>query len=348
MMKRLLSFGLVILILSSLALGSAAAAPDVTDAEKLNILGLFHGVGPTRSGAPDYALDRTTTRAEAVCMFVKLIGKEAEALKGTWTIPFTDVPEWAGSYIGYAYANKLTSGIGSNTFGSSREVTATEFLTLILSVLGYTSGSDFEWDRAWLLSDRLGLTDGRYNSASVFFRGDIARISFAALSAKHKYSNDTLCSMLIGAGVFTESAARDAGLAAAVARVTQTAAPDGSEFEKATFYLINNEREQHGLPPLEWNSKLAAVARAHSVDMSRRQFFSHSNPDGKNPADRMRAGSIVFMFAGENIARGYKTPESVVTAWMGSITHRNAILNEKATQMGIGVYNNYWTVDFLG
>lgn len=66
-------------------------------------------------------------------------------------------------------------------------MSASQYLTLVLRALGYTSGTDFQWDKAWELSDRIGLTDGRYNATTTnFTRGDVAIISNQSLSTPHK------------------------------------------------------------------------------------------------------------------------------------------------------------------
>ncbi|MBQ2940861.1 MAG: S-layer homology domain-containing protein [Oscillospiraceae bacterium] len=96
-------------------------------------------------------------------MLVCLLGKDSEAKAGTFETPFTDVPAWAEPYVGYAYENKLTSGISATTFGSSATVTSSQYITFILRALGYDSSSDFSWDKAWELSDKIGLTNGRYS-----------------------------------------------------------------------------------------------------------------------------------------------------------------------------------------
>jgi len=349
------------LILFTYATASAAdAPPDMEDAaDKLHTLGLYNGVGGNADGTPDFALDRTTTRAEALTMFIKLIGKEAEALGGPWPMPFTDVPDWASPYIGYAYANNLTNGIGGSTFGSDCGVTATEFITLILRALDYSDGTDFEWDRAWVLSDSLGVTDGRYNASTVdFLRGDIALISLAALKTKQKDTNAALYSTLLDRGAITETAAKAAGFGVAVVTPAPTQpamnnqpddTSDESSFEKEVFDLVNTERAKYGLSPLEWSEGVAEAAHGHSIDMSQRGYFSHHNPEGLSPADRMRATcSVSFTFSGETLAKGFKTPESVVIAWMSSSGHRSTILSKKATHMGVGFYNYYCTADFFG
>lgn len=48
-------------------------------------------------------------------MLIRLLGKESEATKGTWSTPFIDVVDWAKSYVRYAYVNGLTTGMSSKT-----------------------------------------------------------------------------------------------------------------------------------------------------------------------------------------------------------------------------------------
>ena len=128
----------------------------------------------------------------------------------------------------------------------------------------------------------------------------------------------------------------------------KTLPPGTLEIEREVYILINIERDKEGLSPLKWNQELATVARAHSKDMECRDYFSHTNLDGQSPATRMRTNNISFVYAGENLAHGHKTSEAVVEAWMKSEGHRNAILSEKATHIGVGFENYYWTVDMIG
>ena len=126
-------------------------------------------------------------------MLVRLLGKEKEATSKTWKTIFTDVDAWASNYVGYAYAKGLTAGTSPTTFSGNTPVTASQYLSFVLRALGYSSGTDFQWDRAWELSDYIGLTDGRYNaSTSNFTRGDVAIISNKALSTKMKDGEKTL------------------------------------------------------------------------------------------------------------------------------------------------------------
>lgn len=125
---------------------------------------------------------------------------------------------------------------------------------------------------------------------------------------------------------------------------------------------VNERRAEHGLEPLEWDGTVASVARAHSYDMARRDYFSHTNPDGEGPYDRFRDVDNYCSGYGENIAMTwvdrrverpggtdpvrYRTAEGLATGlvnqWMNSTPHRQAILEEGDTppwdRAGVGVY----------
>ncbi|MGE5042374.1 MAG: CAP domain-containing protein [Candidatus Levyibacteriota bacterium] len=111
---------------------------------------------------------------------------------------------------------------------------------------------------------------------------------------------------------------------------------DISQIEQDIFNQTNQQRQQHGVPPLTFSNEIAAVARAHSKDMNDRNFFDHVNPDGLDPFQRMRIGGISFSTAGENIAGG-QSADIMMTNWMNSSGHRANILNPAYTKIGVGV-----------
>ena len=201
-MKRILALILAALLCLGAAPAAFAAggAEPQQAAEALYDLGLFKGVGYGADGKPDFALSAAPNRAQAITMLVRLLGRESEALAGSWSTPFADVPDWAVPYVGYAYAKGLTKGVGETAFGSDAAVTDSQYLTFVLRALGYSSGTDFRWDAAWELSDALGFTAGEYPKASAFLRGDLALISYQALSAAYKGSSKTLLESLAEAG----------------------------------------------------------------------------------------------------------------------------------------------------
>ncbi len=182
MTKKIISILLTIIFICSIAPTAFAASNEATQAaNELNALGLFGGTGTDASGNPIYDLDRAPTRQEAITMLVGLLGKTEEAKSGNWKMPFTDVDNWAKPFVGYAYANGLASGTSATTFGAKDTVTASQYLSFVLRVQGYESGKDFQWNKAWELSDQIGLTDGRYDeNTKDFLRGDVAIISLQA------------------------------------------------------------------------------------------------------------------------------------------------------------------------
>lgn len=206
-MKKAISLLMMLALLAALVPAAYAAENESADAaETLYALGLFKGKGANADGTPIYALEDAPTRMEAITMLVRLLGKEEEALAGSWDMPFTDVDDWAKPYVGYAYANGLTKGTGDTTFGGTAHVTASQYLTFVLRALGYDSSTDFEWNAAWKLTDQLEITHGEYSAEndSGFLRGDVATVSVSALQAAQKDSEKTLAQKLITDGVFTE------------------------------------------------------------------------------------------------------------------------------------------------
>ena len=199
-MKRSFVFALVLCLMLTLTPFASAASDEANEAANaLYELGLFQGTAENADGTPVFDLDRAPTRAEAVTMLVRLLGGEDAALAGDWDTPFTDVPEWAEPYVGYAYSKGLTDGTGETAFGSDASVTAAQYITFVLRALGYESGADFEWDKAWELSDEIGLTGGEYGASTAsFLRGDVAVISYDALSCTLKDSGVTLRDTLTG------------------------------------------------------------------------------------------------------------------------------------------------------
>ncbi|MDB5095674.1 MAG: polymerase [Cyanobacteria bacterium RYN_339] len=115
---------------------------------------------------------------------------------------------------------------------------------------------------------------------------------------------------------------------------------------------VNRERAKAALPPLTLSRELNTVAAARSQDMAARNYFDHTDPDGHDPFWHLQQAGIAFRTAGENIAEGQATPESVVSDWMNSPGHRANILNPAYRTIGIGVasssHGTVWTQDFSG
>lgn len=121
-------------------------------------------------------------------------------------------------------------------------------------------------------------------------------------------------------------------------------------YEKEVVRLVNEIRAENGLNELTYNWELSRVARYKSQDMKDNKYFSHTSPVYGSPFQMMKAFGITYRSAGENIARGQRSPQEVVNAWMNSSGHRANILNASYTQIGVGYVadGNYWTQMFIG
>jgi len=111
--------------------------------------------------------------------------------------------------------------------------------------------------------------------------------------------------------------------------------------------LVNRERRRAGCRALTIDQRIVAAAQAHSVDMATNRYFSHTSLDGRTFADRIREAGYPRP-AAENIARGQRSADDVVRAWMNSSGHRANILNCGYTTIGVGLDTGgwYWTQDF--
>lgn len=122
--------------------------------------------------------------------------------------------------------------------------------------------------------------------------------------------------------------------------------------ESEVVRLVNVERSKHGLQMLKENWQLSRVARYKSQDMANLNYFSHTSPTYGSPFKMMEAFGLRYSTAGENIAKGQRTAQAVMTAWMNSPGHRSNILSPTYTQIGVGYATNksgvpYWTQMFI-
>lgn len=109
-----------------------------------------------------------------------------------------------------------------------------------------------------------------------------------------------------------------------------------TDLEAEMLILINQERKKEGLTPLKADPEIAQVARAHSIDMFVRGYFSHFTPEKKSPFDRIRAAKVSFITAGENLALA-PTLAIAHTGLMESPGHRANILHKSFGRVGIGI-----------
>jgi uncharacterized protein YkwD len=113
-----------------------------------------------------------------------------------------------------------------------------------------------------------------------------------------------------------------------------------AQVRAATFCLINAQRRRHGEPPLGQNGLLQNAAELHSLDMAKRQYFEHVDPDGVAPDARIVQAGYPPILVGENLAWGelaQSTPANIVSLWMKSPGHRANVLEPGYREIGIGM-----------
>ena len=116
----------------------------------------------------------------------------------------------------------------------------------------------------------------------------------------------------------------------------------GQSYEQQVANLVNKERTQRGLSSLTYNWALAKMAEDKAKDMYNNNYFSHTSPTYGSPFQMMKSYGVSYTAAGENIAKGQRTPQEVMNAWMNSSGHRANILNANYNQIGVGYYNGLW------
>lgn len=121
--------------------------------------------------------------------------------------------------------------------------------------------------------------------------------------------------------------------------------------EQRLMVLMNHIRKKRGVRPLMPSRVLGEVARAHSRRMSSGNFFSHVDPDGFGPRERLERAGFAWQAFGENIGCGHDSPEKIADTWMNSASHRETILEPAYSEVGIGLVRGgecriYWTALF--
>lgn len=170
----------------------------------LRELGLFRGSG---SGIGEgFDLHRAPTRAEALVMFIRILGEEKAALACTYDHPFTDVPTWLDRYAAWAWHKGYTNGVGDNKFGTTLTVSAVQYQEFLLRALGYSSAGVDDYSTSLERALEQGIiTDAEYFllSDAEFLRAHVAYLSYYHLETFVANSYLTLTQQLLRSNVFS-------------------------------------------------------------------------------------------------------------------------------------------------
>lgn len=117
--------------------------------------------------------------------------------------------------------------------------------------------------------------------------------------------------------------------------------------EKQILSITNMMRVRHNVPAVKWDEETSKVAFLHSEDMKKNNYFSHETPSGETLVDRLGELNIKYEMAGENIAAHYVDGIAASEGWLNSKGHRDTMLNEEFTHLGVGVDELYYTQNFI-
>ncbi len=147
-----------------------------------------------------------------------------------------------------------------------------------------------------------------------------------------------------------KSIAHALAASAAVASLGTAAAPADAEARKRESRLdrterqlirqVNRVRAAHGLRRYSSSRALSRSANSHSADMLRGDFFAHASSNGTSFEGRVRRYTRAARL-GENLAwvpGGHRRDavSQVIGMWMGSPSHRAAVLSPVYHRIGVG------------
>ncbi len=101
----------------------------------------------------------------------------------------------------------------------------------------------------------------------------------------------------------------------------------------------NTARTTRGVPPLSVNALLAKAAQEKAKDMVTKDYWAHVSPTGIPPWTFITDAGYSYSVAGENLARNFEDPQTVIDAWLASPSHRDNLINAQYTEMGVAVMN---------
>lgn len=97
-------------------------------------------------------------------------------------------------------------------------------------------------------------------------------------------------------------------------------------------------RENGSLSLLKENAKLDQAASAKANDMFLNQYFEHVSLSGVGPGELVQGYNYNYIVVGENLILGnFSSEKEVVQDWMNSPGHRENILNNRFTEIGVAV-----------
>ena len=281
-MKKIICTILILLIILPIIPAYANYSPQFEyEAQTLYDMGLFKG---TDVG---FELDKKCNRVQAAVLFIRIVGKESEALNNTKSHPFTDVPEWANAYIGQMYYEGYTKGISESKYGIG-DLTANQFAAFCLRALGYSEqASDwrqFNYNSAFDKMYELNIIkQNEYDSiksSSVFYRDYAVKLIYNSLfeSGRDK-QNNILLNKLVNEGAISNKYAPEV--------IELSSSEDIYALSRilATDYAKNNYYTKNSSLSLEKDMSRFEIPAELSTDAEKIEYFQTASYKLANDVD---------------------------------------------------------------
>jgi hypothetical protein len=101
--------------------------------------------------------------------------------------------------------------------------------------------------------------------------------------------------------------------------------------------LTNIKRQEAGMSELQYSAVLSQAAKAKGEHMLTYDYWAHIAPDGTEPWKFFTDSGYGYRYAGENLARDFSEPNSAISAWMASPSHKDNMLSGKYKEIGVAV-----------
>lgn len=199
--KIVVLFIVAVLMLSTL---STSFASDISNAKKLNALGLLEDTS-------DKSLNESLSRMIGLTMILKSLGYTSESvIARAADCPFTDIPEWFKGWAAIAIDMDITAGVSKTKFDPNARLTQKMFYVFQLRALGYDK------DTAWRNTETTAVSAGLIKkgvslNAKAFTKRDASEVMFTALGSTVQDSGMKLIDKLVNDNVIDEGKAAAAG-----------------------------------------------------------------------------------------------------------------------------------------
>ncbi len=181
---------------SKIIAGADLSAEDA--AMRLYYLGFLMGTGTDVNGGIEFNLSGGLNRLEAAVLAVRLLGVEKSLSEGKYPHPYSDVPEWASSYVGYLFRCGLLFGIDGEHFDPGSAETEARFMSYCLYALGYRiKDGDYNYATAVSSARRAGITKSTDQPSGPFTRGQAILAMYNTLRSTVKDATSAYSEKLV-------------------------------------------------------------------------------------------------------------------------------------------------------